>query len=172
VQKYIQALQSQVQHLEGQVKELEARLGQNSQNSSRPPSSDPPQQERPRKEKTPSGRKRGGQPGHPGQHRALYSLGQVDEVVTLYPQQCDHCGESLAGAPPGGKIWRHQVVELPEVEVKVSEYRLHRKRCRTCGQKSRAKLPPGVPRRSFGPRLQSVVTLLTGRYRLSRREAC
>src|ERR687891_441824 len=167
VQEYIQALQVQVQQLEGQVKELAARLGQNSQNSSRPPSSDSPRQKGPKKANTPSGRKRGGQPGHPGRHRALYSLGQVDEVVTLYPQQCNHCGESLAGAPPRGKIWRHQVVELPEVKVKVSEYRLHRKRCRTCGQKSRAKLPPGVPRRSFGPRLQSVVTLLTGGYRLS-----
>lgn len=172
VQEYIQALQVQVQQLEGQVKELKARLGQNSQNSSRPPSSDSPRQKGPKKDKTPSGRKGGGQPGHPGRHRALYSLGQVDEVVTLYPQQCDHCGESLAGAPPRGKIWRHQVVELPEVKVKVSEYQLHRKRCRSCGQKSRAKLPPGVPRRSFGLRLQSVVTLLTGRYRLSRREAC
>src|SRR5919106_340205 len=172
VQEYIQALQFQGQQLEGQVKELEARLGQNSQNSSRPPSSDSLRQKGPRKDKTPSGRKQGGQPGHPGRHRALYSLDQVDEVVILYPQQCDHCGESLAGAPPRGKIWRHQVVELPEVNVKVSEYRLHRKRCRTCGQKSRAKLPPGVPGRSFGPRLQSVVTLLTGRYRLSRREAC
>ena len=40
VQEYIQALQVQVQQLEGQVKELKARLGQNSQNSSRPPSSD------------------------------------------------------------------------------------------------------------------------------------
>lgn len=172
VQEYIQALQVQVQQLEGQVKELKARLGQNSQTSSRPPSSDSPRQKGPKKDKTPSGRKRGGQPGHPGRHWALYSLGQVDEVVTLYPQQCDHCGERLAGAPPRGKIWRHQVVELPEVKVKVSEYQLHRKRCRTCGQKSRAKLPPGVPRRSFGLRLQSVVTLLTGRYRLSRWEAC
>jgi transposase len=146
VQEYIQALQVQVQQLEGQVKELKARLGQNSQNSSRPPSADSPRQKGPKKDKTPSGRKRGGQPGHPGRHRALYSLGPVDEVVTLYPQQCDHCGESLAGAPPRGKIWRHQVVELPEVKVKVSEYQLHRKRCRTGGQKSRAKLPPGVPR--------------------------
>ena len=42
VQEYIQALQVQVQQLEGQVKELKARLGQNSQNSSRPPSSDSP----------------------------------------------------------------------------------------------------------------------------------
>ena len=172
VRECIQALQTQVQQLEGQVKELEARLGQNSQNSSRPPSSDPPHHRHPRKEHAPSGRKRGGQPGHRGRCRVPYSPGEVDQIVTLYPQQCEHCGQGLAGAPPGGKIWRHQVVELPEVKVKVSEYRLHSRCCRSCGQKSRAKLPPGVPRRSFGPRLQSVVTLLTGRYRLSRREAC
>lgn len=49
VQEYIQALQVQVQQLEGQVKELKARLGQNSQNSSRPPSSDSPRQKVPRR---------------------------------------------------------------------------------------------------------------------------
>src|SRR5919106_4812883 len=53
VQEYIQALQVQVQQLEGQVKELEARLGQNSQNSSRPPSSDSPRQKGPRGKKVP-----------------------------------------------------------------------------------------------------------------------
>src|ERR687896_321865 len=68
VQEYIQALQVQVQQLEGQVKELEARLGQNSQTSSRPPSSDSPRQKGPKKDKTPSGR--GGQPGHPA-YRSL-----------------------------------------------------------------------------------------------------
>jgi transposase len=42
--------------------------------------------------------------------------------------------------------------------------------CARCGQRTRANLPPGVPRRPFGPRLTAVVVLLSGRYRLSRRE--
>src|SRR5438067_1430466 len=43
-------------------------------------------------------------------------------------------------------------------------------RCPACGKRTRADLPAGVPRRPFGPRLTAVVALLTGRYRLSRRE--
>ena len=39
-----------------------------------------------------------------------------------------------------------------------------------CGGWTRAGLPPGVPRRPFGTRLTAVMALLSGRYRLSRRE--
>src|SRR3954471_15275950 len=63
------------------VRELEARLGQTSANSSRPPSSDPPQA-RARPQAPPSGRRRGGQPGHRGVHRALLPVAQVEELVT------------------------------------------------------------------------------------------
>src|SRR5205814_9882287 len=45
------------------IRDLEARLGQTSANSSRPPSSDPPQAP-PKRPVLPSGRRRGGQPGH------------------------------------------------------------------------------------------------------------
>src|SRR5947209_1883950 len=44
------------------------------------------------------------------------------------------------------------------------------RRCLACGKRTRAELPAGVPRRPFGPRLTAVVALLSGRYRLSRRE--
>jgi transposase len=40
----------------------------------------------------------------------------------------------------------------------------------SCRKRTRAALPAGVPRRPFGPRLTAVLALLTGRYRLSRRE--
>src|SRR5687767_11477112 len=64
------ALRVEIGALQARVRELEARLGQTSANSSRPPSSDPPQAaERPKA--LPSGRKRGGQPGHRGAYRAL-----------------------------------------------------------------------------------------------------
>jgi len=54
-------LRSQVQRLEEMVARLEARLNQDSQNSSKPPSTDPPGVKLLPK-KTPSGRKPGGQP--------------------------------------------------------------------------------------------------------------
>src|SRR5687767_3570788 len=45
-----------------------------------------------------------------------------------------------------------------------------RRRCAQCGKRTRAELPPAIPRRPFGSRLTAVVALLSGRYRLSRRE--
>src|SRR5215203_2772082 len=76
------------------IRELEARLGQNSSNSSRPPSADPPQAP-PRQKAPATGRKRGGQPGHRGAYRALLPAEQVDEVVVVVPEICRHCGQPL-----------------------------------------------------------------------------
>src|SRR5919202_1414215 len=80
--------------LEAEVRELRARLGQDSSNSSRPPSSDPPHVPA-RSKTTMSGRKRGGQPGHPGAFRSLRSVEQVDEVVVVVPEVCRRCGQPL-----------------------------------------------------------------------------
>src|SRR5215210_4771647 len=70
------------------IRDLEARLGQCSSNSSssRPPSSDPPQVPA-RPKAPPSGRKRGGQPGHRGAFRGLLPVDAVDEIVAVVPEQ-------------------------------------------------------------------------------------
>src|SRR5205807_6330397 len=68
------------------------------------------------------------------------------------------------------RIWRHQVVELLPLAVRVTEYQMAARRCAACGKRTRADLPPGVSHRPFGVRLTAVVALLSGRYRLSRRE--
>jgi transposase len=165
------ALRAENAVLQERVRELEARLGQNSTNSSRPPSSDPPQA--PARPKTPpSGRKRGGQPGHRGASRGLLPVEQVDEVVVVVPEQCRHCQQPFVEnrARRGARVWRHQVVELLPLAVRVTEYQMAVRRCVACGKRTRADLPAGVPRRPFGARLTAVVALLSGRYRLSRRE--
>ena len=84
------ALRAQNAALQERVRELEARPGQNSSNSSRPPSSDPPQAPR-KRQALRSGRKRGGQPGHRGAFRALLPVEQVDEIVAVAPERCRHC---------------------------------------------------------------------------------
>src|SRR5436309_6250247 len=165
------AAQALIVALQERIRELEARLGQTSANSSCPPSSDPP--EAPARSKAPpSGRKRGGQPGHRGTYRALLPVEQVDEVVPVVPERCRHCQQPFP-EPAGrrrGRVWRHQVVELLPLAVRVTEYQMMARRCPTCGKRTPADLPAGVPRRPFGPRLTAVVALLSGRYRLSRRE--
>jgi transposase len=165
------ALRAENAVLQARVRELEARLGQNSANSSRPPSSDPPQAP-PRPKGPRSGRKRGGQPGHRGAYRALLPIEQVDEVVMVLPECCRQCGQALPESTGRrrGRVWRHQVVELLPLAVRVTEYQMARRRCAQCGKRTRADLPVGVPRRPFGARLTAVIALLSGRYRLSRRE--
>jgi transposase len=157
--------------LRERVAELERRLGQNSSNSSRPPSSDPPWTPPSPAKRQPSGRKAGGQPGRQASQRELLPPDQVDRLVAVWPERCQHCGETLPECPDlvAALPERHQVSELPPVQVTVTEYQLQRLRCPGCGEETRAALPEGVPTGAFGPRLQAAVALVSGRYRLSRR---
>ena len=169
----VATLQSENPALQEHIRDLESRLGQDSSNSSRPPSSDPPQATaKGKRQSVPSGRKRGGQPGHPGAFRSLLPVEQVDDVVVVVPEQCHRCQQPFPNtkARRRTRVWRHQVVELLPLAVRVTEYQMEARRCGQCGTRTRATLPVGVPRRPFGPRLTAVVALLTGRYRLSRRE--
>lgn len=167
----IAELQEQVAALQRENAELRARLGQNSSNSSRPPSSDLPGVRRPTKP-TPTGRAPGGQPGHLGQQRVLLPLKHVDHVIPLIPVVCRECGELLpaTAGPSDPADERQQVTELPPPRAEVTEYRLAARRCRGCGTVTRASRPAEVGAGAFGPRLQALVALLSGRYRLSRRE--
>src|SRR3954453_20896589 len=80
----LRAALGRVAALEQRVRELEARLNQNSSNSSKPPSSDPPSAPG-RQPNPPTGRKRGGQPGHEGHRRTRLPPERVDEVVDHVP---------------------------------------------------------------------------------------
>jgi transposase len=167
VREYIRTLEARIAALEATVQQLLERLQQDSQNSSRPPSSDPPHALGQRPRRVPSGRKRGGQPGHPGHTRALLPLEEVETVVPVKPTQCSRCQHPLTG--DDSQPYRHQVSELPSVEPVVTEYQLHRLVCPACGAPTRAPLPVGVPPGSFGPRVHAIVALCTGAYRLSKR---
>jgi transposase len=171
MQAHIQGLEVSIAEFEVRIGELEARVDQNSKNSSRPPSTDPSSFKRPQKPPSPGGRKPGGQPGHRGHHRIGYAQVDVDEVVELHPSSCHKCGTQLQGPGEDEREWRHQVVDLPEVKVKVTEYRLHSSKCPGCGHRVVAQLPAGVSGRAFGPTFAATAAMLTGRYRLSRREA-
>ena len=165
------ALRAQNAALHERLRALEARLGQNSANSSRPPSSDPPHVAVKRRA-APSGRNRGGQPGHRGAFRALVPVEQVDQVVCIVPEVCRHCQHPFPSTElrRRARVWRHQVVELLTLAVHVTEYQMEARRCAHCGKRTRASLPAGVPTGPFGPKLTAVVALLSGKYRLSRRE--
>ena len=158
--------EQRIAQLEAEVRELTGRLKQNSQNSSKPPSSDGPHVKR-KPPKPASGRKAGGQLGHPPHHRVLVPIEQVDTVITCKPAQCRRCGGQLTGSDP--EPLRQQVVELPPVQPQLTEYQLHRLRCASCGITTCGDLPTGVLPTCYGPRLASIVALCTGGYRMSKR---
>ena len=71
LERVIAAQMETIERLMARVIELEARLAQNSSNSGKPPSSDPPAERGERPKPKPTGRQRGGQPGHKGHRREL-----------------------------------------------------------------------------------------------------
>lgn len=125
----------QIKRLSARVAELERRLGSDSSNSSRPPSSDSPYTKRPAKKRSSrkrSGRKPGKQPGDPGVCRALSD--DPDEIVDVAPDCCAGCEHPLTGVA-GRVTGRRQVVDIPPAPAPiVTEYQLVEKTCPCCGQ--------------------------------------
>src|SRR6202140_2000818 len=130
------AQQAVIAQLQERVAELERRLGLNSSNSGKPPSSDglkkPPRVSSLRE---PSGKKTGGQNGHPGE--TLCQVAKPDATIDHYPPACTGCGEPLTAATAAGHVAR-QVFDLPEPRpLIVTEHRAHACRCAACGPRTR-----------------------------------
>ena len=168
VQELVLSLVARVQALEAEIAKLREQVHRNSRNSSKPPSSDGPDMSPQPGRQGKGERKRGGQPGHKGTTRKLVPVEQVKAVHDVKPDTCRHCGHALQGEDP--EPHRHQVTEIPPVVAEVTEHRLHTLGCPACGTETRAEFPMGVAQGAFGPRLQAMVALLSGRYHLSKRE--
>jgi transposase len=82
------ALREHVSQLQGRVAEMEGRLANDSQNSSKPPSSDGLGHKR-SGQRPASEKKSGGQPGHVGSRLAMAE--QPDGMVVHGPSECVHC---------------------------------------------------------------------------------
>lgn len=166
VRAFVKVLLARIESLENEVAELKRRLGQTPENSSRPPSSQHPHAKT-KPSRKPSGKKRGGQPGHERHQRNLVPPEQVTKTIRLKPPRCRRCGEVLAGDDP--EPLRHQVFELPEIRPIITEYQRHRLACSCCGVRTTAPLPVGVPLGQSGPRLVAFAALLMAYFRQSKR---
>jgi len=167
----ITALQQQVRALEARVRDLEEHLGRNSSNSSIPPSANPPQAPSPVR-KLPTGRKPGGQPGHDAHLRQRLPAERLTEpTVHLVPDICAVCHDDLPYAPSADDPeprW-HQVVELPEMPVQVTEYQAHGRTCRHCGHLTWATIPNAIRNHVCGARLTATMAFLSGALHVSKR---
>ena len=157
-------LHEQIVRLVERVETLERRLGLNSGNSGKPPSSDglkkPRAKRRTRSQRDKSGRKPGGQPGHTGE--TLRRSEHPDRVEDHVPAACEGCGSSLSEAALAGVPHSRQVFDLPEPRpLEVTEHRAHAKYCGHCGTVSRAAFPDGVSAPvQYGSRLAGVAVYL------------
>ena len=165
----VDALKAENAMLKVENAELRRRLGENSSNSNKPPSSDAPKDRAARPAGPPSGKRRGGQPGHKGSHRALVPARDVHSITDCHPAHCRGCARGLP-RPRDPEPVRHQVWDLPTVEPLIAEYRLHHATCEVCGETTCATLPDGVPHGAFGPGVLALSTMLVADGHMSRRK--
>lgn len=128
----------QIEKLEKRVEDLERQLGQNSNNSSKPPSSDGLR--KPTNLRTPGGKK-GAPKGHDG--HTLRFADQPDEIIVHTISNCVHCATDLATVESQAYDKR-QVFDLPPPRVVVTEHRTEKKCCPGCGLISQAAFPKHV----------------------------
>lgn len=148
--------------------ELEGRLKTNSSNSSMPPSSDPPWAPQPHS-KPPTGRKPGGQPGHPGHPRSRL---EPHQIVQHIPFVCRHCRSPLpaASSPDDPPPTWHQVIELPPVMAVVTEHQGQARTCPRCGRLTWGQIPAEALAHGFGPKLTGALAFFSGRCHVSKRD--
>ena len=167
----VATLTAHVAALTKQVADLKEKLGRNSRNSHLPPSSDGPGMRGAsgQGKGQPGTRKRGGQPGHGGSRRKLLPPEQVDEVVDLYPADCDGCARELPEVPDTCAN-RYQQTEVPPIKPHTKEWRCHEVTCPGAAQDARAVRRETIPASPFGPRLMALIAIVTGVYHVSRRK--
>jgi transposase/IS1 family transposase len=162
----LEQLAQKLQDLQQSNQDLQEKVNRNSRNSHSPPGSDAPQIENKQKTKK-FPQKRGGQPGHQGHSRDLYPIEECSSITDHYPSHCAYCGEKLTGFDPNP--YRHQIVEIPPIQLEIAEHRRHQLECPHCHTSTRARLPKTVAVSGYGETVVAIVSLLSGRYRYSHR---
>jgi transposase len=156
----VAAQAAEIAALKALIAELERRLGLNSSNSGKPPSSDGLKKaRRVSNTREPSGRPSGGQKGHKGE--TLLQVAEPDKVVDHFPSSCATCGSAMTPQMTAGYNAR-QVFDLPEPPpLVVTEHRNHDCRCARCGAHTRGTFPDGVTAPvQYGPRIAALVVYL------------
>ena len=145
---------------EARIAELERRLGLNSSNSGKPPSSDGLKNPvRTSSLREASGKPSGGQSGHPG--KTLRRTATPDATIDHFPEICTGCGAALSAAMATDHTAR-QVFDLPEPQpLVVTEHRAHSCRCAACGTQTRSRFPEGIAAPvQYGARIKAFVLYL------------
>ena len=143
--------------LTARVRDLEDQLSRTSHNSHQPPASDGLKKQ-PRSLRGRSGKRPGGQPGHPG--HTLTPTAHPDVIVCHRPPCCAGCGADLTAVPALGRQQR-QVVDLPPLQLQTVEHQVESVCCPACHHTTSGQFPPEAREAvQYGPRLQAFVVYL------------
>jgi transposase len=160
VEELIASLRRQIAALQAEVADLRRQLGQDSSNSSKPPSSDG-LRKKPRiagSLRGPSGKTSGGQKGHKG--GTLRQVADPDFVVRHEACVCGHCCSPLGPNSARG-IEKRQVFDLPERPLVVTEHQASIYLCAHCRGVTKAAFPEGVVSPTqYGERLKAAAIYL------------
>lgn len=117
----LQHLTAGVIELEAENRKLKAQLGSDANNFSKPPSSNLPWV-KPAPKKMPSGKKAGRQTGHAGKARTQAPPECVDHTLAVRPTTCPKGSAVISGFAKSQPGWRHQVVEVPPIQIVITNY--------------------------------------------------
>jgi transposase len=145
--------------LRAEVAELRRRLGMDSSNSSKPPSSDG--LDRVKRSSSTSSGKRGKPHGAPGATKML--VDDPDETLACRPSACGSCAHDLTGGAEFARQ-RRQVFEVPPpVRPHVTEYQVLSLVCPNCTAVTCGDAPDGVTGRvQYGPGAKARMVYLRG----------
>ena len=136
-------------HLTKRIEKLEAKLGQDSSNSNKPPSSDSPYKKKPAEKKR---KKRQPRKGY------RQELLEPTKVEPVHPESCPcGCTEFDDQKP----YYTHQHIELPEIVMQVLHFVLYSGRCLNCGKTSKGYVPRQY-QTGYGPRLSALIAEIGG----------
>ncbi|MBC2581853.1 IS66 family transposase [Clostridium sp. DJ247] len=153
----VETLSKDNKALNERVKSLESQVNKNSNNRSKPPSSDG--FKKTKSLRTKSGKKPGGQEGHEGTTLCLNDT--PDEIEIHSVEQCIECGASLKDVSTERYIVR-QIIDIPDIKVKIVEHRAEVKICPHCKSKNTAIFPEEIKNTiQYGERLKAVAVYLT-----------
>jgi transposase len=158
------ALRAENAALKQEIAELRRRLGKDSSNSSKPPSSDGPAK-KPRiagSLRGISGKKSGGQPGHRGD--TLRPVANPDKIERHEATQCGHCRAALTAAM-ATRVEKRQVFEMPQPRLEVTEHQAPIYTCACCRGVTRAAFPADVTAPvQYGPRIRAAAIYLNAQH--------
>ena len=149
------ALKDALDKAEDRAARLAAMLKKDSSTSDKPPSNDFARAKA-ESTKEKSGKKVGGQPGHPG-WRLIPSSNPDVIIDKMPPALCPDCGK---GTIHGGHYESRQAIDV-EVHIKVTEERAHDGCCGGCGKVLKGEFSEGFKSHvGYGPTAKAIAAML------------